>query len=188
MLCLGGSRILADLFDDLLLKDSRVAAAVVSEIVRNATLVLPSVGPHPKRYLHQSAKIARGRYKELLGTAESTPAPPPELLAQLKSELTRRSSAKLASGQNLHPSANDGEAESVYWAVTESAEVLTNDGDAHEVAASRRVPTSTFVEVARHFVTHQKVVGRRAIFTELMTLSSRNIYPGEHITSELDLT
>jgi len=179
--------VLADLFDSHFLEKSKVVAAVVGEVVRNATLVLPPVGPHEKRYLHQSAKVVRGRYKVLLASAAPTPSPIPELLASVKADLAASAQRKLKAGQTLHPNANDGEAESVYWAATNSIEVVTNDGDAHLLARKHKVASSTFVEVARYMVIAQKLVGRHAIFKELMTLSSRSIFPGEHITSELDL-
>lgn len=187
LFCLGGSRLLADLFDDHFLDKSRVVAAVVGEVVRNATLVLPPVGRHEKRYLHQSAKVVRGRYKVLLASATPSPSPVPELLASVKADLTASAQSKLKAGRTLHATANDGEAESVYWAATHFTEVITNDGDAHLLARKHKVASSTFVGVARHMVITQKLVGRHAIFKELMTLSSRSIFPGEHITSELDL-
>lgn len=187
LFCLGGSHVLAELFDAHHLANSKVAAAVVGEVVRNATLILPPVGPHPKRNLRQSAKNARGRYKVLLASATPAPVPEPPLLSAIKADLTSSAKAKLKIGESLHPNANDGEAESIYSAVTESAAVVTNDADAHSVAGKHKVVSSTFVDVARHMVRSQKVVGRRTIFNELMTLSNRSIFPGEHITSELDL-
>ncbi|WP_419707713.1 hypothetical protein [Promicromonospora sp. NFX87] len=187
LFCLGGSGVLADLFDADLLLNSRVAAAVVGEVHRNAALVLPPVGPHPKRRIHHAARVVRSRYKPLLESAPPVPAPAPQLLASIKADLTARAVAKLRPGQHLHPSANDGEAESVYWAATQSVEVVTNDSDAHQLARKHQVTSSTFVEVVRHLVKAQKVVSRRTIFGELMTLSRRDIFPGEHITSELDL-
>ncbi|MET4580995.1 hypothetical protein ABIE21_000485 [Conyzicola nivalis] len=178
---------LADLFDSHFLNKSKVVAAVAGEVVRNATLVLPPIGPHQKRHLHKSAKVVRGRYKELLASATPSPSPVPTLLASVKAELTVSGKLKLKAGQTLHANANDGEAESIYWAATGSIDVITNDGDAHLLAEKHHVSSSTFVEVARHMVMSQKLVGRHAIFRELMTLSNRSIFPGEHITSELDL-
>lgn len=187
LFCLGGSSVLADLFDAHLLAKSRVAAAVVREVDRNATLILPPVGPHPKRKVKQSARIVRGRYKALLAAAAPTPAPVPQLLASIKTDLTISAAKKLNAGQASHPNAHDGESESLYWAATQSVELVTNDGDAYRIARKYRVPSSTLVEVARHLVKAQKVVGRRAVFNELMTLSKHQIFPGEHITNELDL-
>ena len=187
LFCLGGSKVLAELFDAHHLSNSKVAAAVVGEVVRNATLILPPVGPHPKRNLRQAAKNARGRYKVLLASATPTPAPEPPLLSAIKADLTTSAKTKLKAGETLHPNANDGEAESVYSAVIESVAVVTNDADAHTVAGKHQVVASTFVEVARHMARVQKGVSRRTIFNELMTLSNRSIFPGEHITSELDL-
>ena len=47
--------------------------------------------------------------------------------------------------------------------------------------------SSTFVEVTRHLVKVQKTVKHKAVYRELTALSSRDIFPGEHIYSELDL-
>lgn len=185
--CLGGSQILAELFDAHHLANSKVAPAVVGEVVRNALLILPPAGPHPKRNLRQAAKNARGRYKVLLASATPVPETEPPLLSAIKAELTSSSKMKLKAGESRHPNANDGEAESIYSAVTESAALVTNDADAHTVARKCKVVSITFVDVARNMVRAQRVIGRRTIFNELMTLSNRSIFPGEHITSELDL-
>jgi hypothetical protein len=187
LFCLGGSKVLADLFDEHFLRESEVVAAVVGEVNRNAMLVLPAVGPHKKRYLHQSAKVVRGRYKLLLESAVPVPAPVPDLLASMKADLIASAQAKYPIGKMLHPDEHDGEAECVFWAAANSREVVTNDGDAHELARKHHVASSTFVEVARQMVVAQKLVGRNVVFQELMTLSNRSIFPSEHITSELDL-
>lgn len=187
LLCLGGSQVLADLFDAHLLPKSKVVAAVVAEVTYNAALVLPPVGPHPKRRVQQAARVVRGRYKQLLSAATSVPNPEPGLLSSMKTDLRNRAQAKLKLGGVLHPLKNDGEAESVYWAASEAVEVISNDADAHLLARKHKVPSSTFVEVARHLVRTQKAVKRSEIYKELATLSSRGIFPGEHITSELDL-
>ena len=187
LLCLGGSPVLADLFDAHHLANSRVVEAVVGEIVRNAMLILPPVGPHPKRHVRQAAKNARGRYRALLAAATPTPSPEPNLLTSIKADLHRRGAAKLKAGETMHPAAHEGEAESIYAAVTESTAIVTNDGDAHSVARSQGVLSVSFVGVARSLGRSQRDVSRRVIFKELMTLSRRDIFPGEHITSELDL-
>lgn len=187
LLCLGGSPVLAELFDAHHLANSRVVEAVVDEIVRNAMLILPPVGPHPKRHVRQAAKNARGRYKALLAAATPTPSPEPNLLTAIKADLHRRAAAKLKAGETTHPSAHEGEAESIYASVTESAAIVTNDGDAHSVAWANSVPSVSFVGIARSLGRSQRDVSRRVIFKELMTLSRRGVFPGEHITSELDL-
>lgn len=187
LFCLGASQVLADLFDAHLLPKSKVVAAVVAEVTHNATLLLPPVGPHPKRRVQQAARAVRGRYKVLLSAARSVPSPEPGLLISMKTDLRSRAQVRLRRGEVLHPLKNDGEAESVYWAASESVEVISNDADAHLLARKHKVPSSTFVEVARHLVKAQKAVKRSEIYKELATLSSRGIFPGEHITGELDL-
>lgn len=187
LFCLGGSPVLAELFDAHMLRDSRVVAAVVGEVNRNSTLVVPPVGPHPKRRLKQAANAARGRYKLLLASASNVPSPTPVLLTSIKADLAESAKRKLGPGRSLHPAQNDGEAESIYWAATNAMEIVTNDGDAHRIAGERNVVSSSFVEVARHLVRLQKAVKRSEIYKELSTLSHHEIYPGEHITSELDL-
>lgn len=187
LFCLGGSQVLAELFDEHFLSRSLVAAAVVGEVNHNADLLIPPVGPHPKRGVKQAARNARGRYKALLASAKVVPSPEPPQLSTIRADLRTRAQAHLKPGQSLHQAKNDGEAESVYWAALESAEVVSNDGDAHALAAKHGVTSSTFVEVARHLVKAQKAVRRRDIYRELATLSSRDIFPGEHITGELDL-
>lgn len=187
LFCLGGSKILADLFDAHFLPRSRVVGAVVGEVNYNANLLLPAVGHHPKRRVKQAARNARGRYKVLLSHAKAAPSPEPPALSTIKAELHTRSLAMLKPGQSPQPLKNAGEAECLYWAGVESAEIISNDSDAHVLAATRTIISSSFVEVARHLVTAQKLVKPRAIFNELAMLASRDIFPGEHITSELDL-
>lgn len=187
LFCLGGSPVLAELFDAHHLTNSKVVEAVVGEVVRNAILILPPVGPHPKRHLRQAAKNARGRYKALLADAMPTPSPAPDLLASIKADLRLRGAAKLRQGESMHPAAHEGEAESIFAAATESAAIVTNDTDAHAVARTNKVRSVTFVGVARSLVRLQRDVSRRVIFNELMALGRRDIFPGEHITSELDL-
>lgn len=187
LLCLGGSPVLAELFDQHFLSRSKVVAAVVGEVNHNADLPLPAVGPHRKRKVKQAARNARGRYKALLASATSPPDPEPTRLTDIKADLRTRALKRLAPGETLHPLKNDGEAECVYWAAQEGVEVISNDGDAHALAVKHRVVSITFVEVARHLVKAQKVVRRRDIYKELATLSGWDIFPGEHIYSELDL-
>lgn len=187
LFCLGGSHLLADLFDEHFLPRSRVVAAVVGELNHNADLLIPAVGPHPKRAVKQAARNARGRYKVLLASAKAVSTPEPPQLTSIKADLRARAQKQLRPGRTLHQLKNDGEAECVYWAVCETVEIVSNDGDAHFLAAMHGVTSSTFVEVARHLVKAQKTVRRRDIYKELATLSSRGVFPGEHITGELDL-
>ena len=187
LFCLGGSQILAELFDETFLSKSRVAAAVVDEVNRNADLSIPPVGPHPKRGVKQAARNARGRYKALLAIAKVVPTPEPSQLSKVRQDLRARAQKQLGPGQTLHPAKNDGEAETVYWASLENCEVVSNDGDAHALATKHGITSSTFVEVARHLVKVQKAVKRKSIYSELVALSSRGIFPGEHLYSELDL-
>lgn len=187
LFCLGGSQVLADLFDAHFLPRSKVVGAVVAEVAHNANLVLPPVGPHRKRGVKQAARVVQGRYKQLIAAAEVVPTPEPVLLGAMKTELQTRALATLPPGTSLHPLKNDGEAESVFWAKSTTAEVIANDADAHSLAAKHGVTSSSFVEVARHLVKVQKTVKHKAIYRELAALSSRDIFPGEHLYSELDL-
>ena len=187
LFCLGGSQVLADLFDAHFLPRSKVVAAVVAEIAYNATLILPPVGPHRKRGVKQAARVVQGRYKQLIAAAQAVPTAEPALLGAMKTELETRARATLQPGASLHPRKNDGEAESIFWAKVGSAEVIANDADAHFLAARHGVTSSTFVEVARHLVKIQKAVKHKAVYRELAALSSRDIFPGEHLYSELDL-
>jgi hypothetical protein len=179
--------VLAELFDEYLLAGSRVVAAVAGEVDYNADLIIPAVGYHPKRTVKQAARRARGRYKSLLADAKATPAPEPAELTAIKDELHQRAVQKSGRYQKNHPRSNAGEAESVYWAILESREIVSNDSDAHVLAAKHKLASSSFVEVSRHLVKAQKAVRPREIFKELATLASRGIFPGENITSELDL-
>lgn len=187
LFCLGGSEVLADLFDVHVLPRSHVVGAVVAEVAHNANLVLPPVGPHRKRGVKQAARVVQGRYRQLISAAEVVPTPAPALLADMKTELQARAHATLQPGTSLHPLKNDGEVESVFRAKNAMAEVIANDADAHFLAARHGVISSTFVEVARHLVKAQKAVKRNAIYRELAALTNRDIFPGEHLYSELDL-
>lgn len=187
LLCLGGSPLLAELFDDHLLQGSRVVAAVVGEVNQRADRSLPPGHRPNEQKVKQAARNARGRYKPLLGGAKAVPDPEPVQLSTIKADLRDRAEKQLLAGQTLHPLKNAGEAESVYWAATEGVEIVANDGDAHALAAQHGVISSTFVEVARHLVKAQKTVKHREIYKELATLSGRDIFPGEHLYSELDL-
>ncbi|MDN6411055.1 MAG: hypothetical protein L0K07_06690 [Yaniella sp.] len=187
LFCLGSSEVLADLFDVHWLGESNVVAAVVSEIGRNADLVLPAVGPNDKRDLKKSARVVRGRYKTLLASAKQVPTPEPEALSVMNDELCERDQDETGVSGNAHPRKNDGEVESVYWAIADSAQLVSNDKHAHYLACKYGVISLNFVEVTRRLIGGQKLVSRRAAYKEIVGLARRKIYPGEHVAGVLDL-
>lgn len=187
LLCLGGSSVLADLYDDVCGSEARVVEAVAKEIERRASARTLPGDPKRRGGADDAFRGAARRYRTLLDAAEPRPDPVPEALLQLESEFRALAESK-DPGKVQHPTAHRGESESIHAAMRSQGSLVSCDDDAGRVAQSRGVYAETVVDLARRFVREQKVVKPRRIFSELQTLVRNGVDIGDVVQSALDLT
>lgn len=186
LLCLGGSVMIADLYDGTFLAEALVVEAVADEVRRRATRRTPPGDPHRTGAADQGARAAARRYDRLLAEAALRPAPEPTLLASIESSMHTRAQRK-NSGKPQHPNAHRGESESIYAAVQDGSAFVACDDDARIEASDHGVPVETFVDIARRLDASHRDVKSRRIVSELQKLARSGFDIGDVVQSVLDL-
>lgn len=184
--CLGGSRTLADLYDEAYVADARVAEAVAVEVNRRATAQTRPGDPHRRGATDAAARSAARRYHALLESAIPRPDPTPSELSTIEADLLARAQQKWPD-RTHHPLAHRGESESIHGAESVNINFVSCDDDARRVAHSRGVRAETFVDVARRLARAQNDVKPKRILGELHKLARSGIDIGDVVQSVLDL-
>lgn len=186
LLCLGGSDVIADLYDETLLVDARAAEAVAKEVRRRGAEKTPNGDPQRRGQVNRAARAAVGRYFPLLESAIPVPNRSAPQFVSIKAKLMYLATQKNGDKQ-IHPNANDGEAESIHVAKISSANFVTGDNDARFVAKQNGVYCETFVDLASRLSRAQRQVKTKRIFGELQRLAKAGIDIGDRVSSHLDL-
>lgn len=186
LLCLGESIPLADLYDLLLLKDAAVVTAVRDELSRLAG----NEDPRRKTERRASSSV-RKRFQALLSAAIPPPAPEPDSMRELESEMQARDREKEErKGREYHvvPGKHRGEVESIHVATMQSRSFVSSDMPAGLAARGRGVAVDTFVDLAVRLMRGQQEVKTRAIARELQRLVRVGLDIGGTVNGQLDLT
>lgn len=186
MLCLGGSTVLADLYEKSHLIDGAIVAAVRDELRRHAA----DERPH-KRVQRRSASFANKRFYPLLRDAVAPPTPTPTLMNALATEMHDREKAKEEQHDRVyHHNAlkHLGEVESIYAASQAGSTFVTSDIPAGAAARSRGVAVDTFVDLAVHLLRAQRLVKAKKVASELQGLQRSGLDIGGTVNGQLDLT
>lgn len=183
VLCLGGSEVMAELYDAHFADEGTVVAVVADE-VRGWSSAYVAPGD-PRRI--GGVKRAVARYgNTLLSAGLPTPVPEPADIPVIRQDLEDHAYRKRP---GRTPSANEhaGETYSIHEAMVRSLRFVSNDDGARHVAGLRSVAHESFVDVARRLVSCQKEVNARQILRELQRLVRENLDIGDVVNSVLDL-
>jgi hypothetical protein len=188
LLCLGGSPLIADLYDAHFGASGGVVAVVAEEVRRLAKeRVAPGdprrIGPRQK-----AGTAAVGRYQRtLFASVIEPPSPEPEEIADILQALEDHATRKRP-GRQPRAGEHAGETYSIYEAETRVLRFVANDDGARHVAGIRKVKHESFVGVAHRLAKCQQDVKPKQLVKELQRLSRAGIDTGDVVHSVLDLT
>lgn len=187
VLCLGGSALLADLYDAHLGADGAVVAKVADEVSGWASAHVAPGDPRRIGGVKRAGVGAVNRYRDsLFATAIPIATPEPTAISEIRQDLGdfagRRDSARKA-----RPDEHAGETYSIHEASVRSLAFVSNDDGARHVAGTRTVRHESFTDVARRLSTQQAEVKPRLILKELQRLVREGVDIGDVVNSVLDL-
>jgi hypothetical protein len=179
LLCLGGSKVLRDIFKARCHGKAHWVQAVRDELAHKAR----GYGAVAK-----AAEIYGGRSATwLTATIVFAPADQSELqpIWQRLQDLEKEKATRQGRAPREDPGANLGEAQSILHARRQGHTLLAHDGDARRVAREHSVPNATIVDLAQQLVAEGNKA--RPLANELLGLQASGIDTGRHITGPLDL-
>lgn len=187
LLCLGGSSIIADLYDFHFAADGGVVAVVVDEVRRIATERVPPGDPRRIAPRQRAGSAAVSRYGHSLFTAAiATPSIDPDEIADILQALEYHATRKRP-GRTMSPGEHAGETYSIYEAEVRSLRFVANDDGARHVAGLRSVAHESFVDLAVRLAKCQQEVKPKQLVRELQRLAHAGIDTGDVVHSVLDL-
>jgi hypothetical protein len=180
LLCLGGSKILRDLYKAHCYGKTHWVEAVRAELANQSR----GIGPRA-----QAAKTYDGRGASWLPVPISFTTQDDQDITPIRDRLKVLGEAKAkVRGQTTQSSdgAHLGEAQSILHARRHGHTLLSHDDDARGVAGEHAVPAATLVDLGRHFVS-ERVATPKQLSNEFLTLRADGIDIGEPISGPLDL-
>ena len=187
VLCLGGSSVMADLYDSHFGADGRVVAVVADEVRGWAGVHVAPGDPHRIGGVRRAGGAAVKRYGHgLLAAAIPSPSPEPPEIAIVRQALEDHANGKRP-GRTPRAGKHAGETYSIYEAERQSIRFVSNDGGARHVAGARGVAHESFADIARRLSKCQQDLKPKRIVKELQRLSKDGVDIGDVVNSELDL-
>ena len=188
LLCLGGSPVIADLYDEHFGADGGVVAVVVDEVRRIAGERVAPSDPRRLGPRQRAGSAAVSRYKRtLFSTAIASPSTEPAEIADILRALEDHANRKRP-GRASRAGEHAGETYSIYEAEARSIRFVANDDGARHVAGIRAVAHESFVDIARRLTKCQQEVKPKQLVKELQRLVHGGIDTGDVVHSVLDLT
>jgi hypothetical protein len=187
MLCLGGSSVMADLYDAHFAADGAIVAVVEDEVRGWASAYVAPGDPRRIGGVKRAGTAAVARYASTLFTAAiPTPDPEPTAVLALRQDLEEHANRKRP-GRESRPNEHAGEAYSIHEAAQRGVLFVSNDDGARQVAHMRSVAHESFVDVMRRLVKLQQEVNRKQILKEMQRLVLNGVDVGDVVNSVLDL-
>lgn len=196
LLCLGNSDRLREWYDDFLLAEGRVVAAVHDELKRQSSLHHTQWGVgriEERTVLKDTAKRVLRHYSQTLFCYPAlipNPSDNMKLLSQIQAELQRDSESKVRrSGERAIPS-NNGEAFSIHAILTiikGSVYFVSNDAGARRIAEKHGIQVYTFVDLFRFICAQSRDSRQRKRVLKELQSCSRHFDIGEAIYNQSDL-
>lgn len=188
LLCLGGSPVIADLYDEHFGAGGGVVAVVVDEVRRIAGERVTPGDPRRVAPRQRAGSAAVSRYqRSLFSTAIATPSPEPAEVADILQALEDHANRKRP-GRTPRAGEHAGETYSIYEAEARSFRFVANDDGARHVAGILAVAHESFVDVTRRLTKCQQDVKPKQLVKELQRLAQGGIDTGDVVQSVLDLT
>lgn len=187
VLCLGGSEVMAELYDVHLAGQGAVVAVVADEIRGWSSAHVAPGDPHRIGGVKRAGAGAVARYgKTLLSTAIPTPVSEPATISAIRQDLEDHAARKRP-GRTVRANEHAGETYSIHEAAVRSLRFVSNDDGARHVAAARSVAHESFADIARRLVSCQQDVKPKRVLRELQRLVREGVDVGDIVNSVLDL-
>lgn len=187
VLCLGGSEVMAELYDVHLAGQGAVVAVVADEVRGWSSAHVAPGDPHRIGGVKRAGAGAVARYgKTLLSTAIPTPVPEPATISAIRQDLEDHAARKRP-GRTVRANEHAGETYSIHEAAVRSLRFVSNDDGARHVAAARFVAHESFADIARRLVSCQQDVKPKQVLRELQRLVREGVDVGDVVNSVLDL-
>lgn len=187
MLCLGGSSVMADLYDAYFVADGAVVAVVEDEVRGWASAYVAPGDPRRISGVKRAGSAAVARYASTLFTAAiPTPDPEPTAVLAIRQDVEEHANRKRP-GRVSRPNEHAGETYSIHEATQRTLRFVSNDDGARQVAHMRSVAHESFVDVTRRLVKLQQEVNRKQILKEMQRLVLNGVDIGDVVNSVLDL-
>ena len=188
LLCLGGSPMIADLYDEHLGAGGGVVAVVAEEVRRIAGERVAPGDPRRTAPRQRAGSAAVHRYRHtLFSTVIATPSPEPAEIAEILQALEDHANRKRP-GRTPRAGEHSGETYSIYEAGARSLRFVANDDGARHVAGLRAIAHESFVDLTARLTRCQQDVKPKRLLKELQRLAQAGIDTGDVVHSVLDLT
>lgn len=188
LLCLGGSPLIADLYDEHFGAGGAVVAVVADEVERIAKERVAPGDPRRIAARQRAGAAATSRYQRtMLRSTIAIPSPEPGEIADILQALEDRAMRKRP-GRTRRDGEHAGEAYSIYEAETSGRRFVANDDGARHVAGLRVVSHESFVGIAHRLTKCQRGVKPKQLVRELQRLAQSGIDTGDVVQSILDIT
>lgn len=188
LLCLGGSPLIADLYDEHFGADGAVVEVVAEEVVRISKQRVAPGDPRRIAPRQRAGAAAVSRYqRSMFGSAISSPSPEPREIAEILQALERHAARKRP-GKAPRDGEHVGETYSIYEAESSGRRFVANDDGARHVAGLRNVGHESFVGITHRLTKCQRDVKPKQLLRELQRLAQSGIDTGDVVQSILDLT
>lgn len=187
VLCLGGSTVIADLYDAHLASDGVVVEMVADEVRGWSSAYVAPGDPRRIGGVKRAGVGAVSRYRNsLLSAVIPTPMPEPAAIAAIRQDLEDHANRKRP-GRTARANEHAGETYSIHAASSRSARFISNDDGARAVASVRVLAHESFTDMARRLTKCQQDVKPKQILRELQGLVRDGIDIGDVVNSVLDL-
>lgn len=187
VLCLGGSQVMAELYDAHFASEGSVVAVVADEVRCWSSAYVAPGDPQRIGGVKRAGASAVGRYgNTLLSAVVPRPEPEPAAIAAIRQNLENHANRKRP-GRIPRAKEHAGETYSIYEARSRSIRFVSNDDGARAVAIARAVAHESFTDLARRLTKCQQDVKPKQILKELQRLVRYGVDIGDVVNSVLDL-